>query len=49
MKIYEVNGRLAWYNEGEQPKGAKEYEPKKAETSVKDVKPENKSRKVSKK
>lgn len=46
MKIYELNGRFYWFKEGEQPEGAVEVKPAKAEAPVKEVKPANKTRKV---
>lgn len=50
MRIYDVPGRgLAWYREGEQPEGAKLYDPKpKAEPKPKAAaKPKNKAVKPS--
>jgi hypothetical protein len=50
MKIYEcADGLLRWYEEGEQPKGAKEYhqaKPAEEKPKEKAVKPSNKSRAV---
>lgn len=44
MKIYECSdGLLRWYEEGEQPAGAKEHQAKAAEKAVK---PSNKARAV---
>lgn len=46
MKIYEcADGHLRWYNEGEQPAGAKEHQAK-AASAEKAVKPSNKARAV---
>lgn len=50
MKMYSVNGRLFWFNEGEQPEGAIEVnKAKDKEPEAKAVEPKNKARKVSKK
>lgn len=48
MKIYVcADGLMRWYEEGEQPKGAKEHQAKPAEEpKAKAVKPSNKSRAV---
>lgn len=49
MKIYNVNGFLRWYKEGEQPEGAIEVTKDKEAVAEKSVEPKNKSRKASKK
>lgn len=48
MKIYECSdGLLRWYEEGEQPAGAKEHQAKPAEKPAeKAMKPSNKARAV---
>lgn len=47
LRLYEINGRIVQFEEGNEPEGAKLIEkakPKQAEPEVKEAKPKNKAR-----
>ena len=46
MKIYDINGELRWFAEGEAPEGAVLHSKKKAAEPVKVPEPETKAKKA---